>query len=155
MKNVIALLYLSLLFSVTNGQDTSSIIGIWKIVSVSHEGIYFNLKNDSISLSKEKQKLYPNISKQKTLGENIKMTYINTQFHFNKNGIFNQTIDTSSIFDGFYQDFPLLGQIELTTKNSLNHNVTDTLKYAIKGDLLYLSFKWDDDTFDYVLERNE
>jgi hypothetical protein len=155
MKNLIALLYLSLLFSVTNGQDTSSIIGIWKIVSVYHEGIYFNLKKDSISLSKEKQKLYPNISDQKTIGRNIKMTFFNTQFHFKKNGIFNQTIDTSSVVDGLYQDFPLQGLIELTTKNSLNQNVTDKIKYVLKGGLLYLSFKWDDDTFDFVLEKNE
>src|SRR5688572_19145578 len=142
-----------ILFSNARGQSGSSLIGIWKIVSISKDGIYYNFKTDSIALSKEAQAVYPDKSEQQKFCMGLKMMFPDTRFHFESKGIFKQTMDTILIVEGTYKEMPSQKIIELTSRNSLNQDVTDKANYVIKDGLLYLSMAWDEDRFDFVLER--
>jgi len=142
-----------ILFSNAKGQSGSSPIGIWKIVSISKDGIYYNIKTDSIALSKEAQAVYPDKSEQQKFCLGLKMLFSDIRFHFDSNCIFKQTTDTMLIAQGTYKLMPSQKIIELTSRNSLNQDVTDKANYVVKNGLLYLSMAWDEDRFDFVLER--
>jgi len=142
-----------ILFSNAKGQSGSSLIGIWKIVSISKDGIYYNIRKDSISLTKEGQAVYPGKSEQQKFCLGLKMMFSDIRFHFDSKGIFKQTTDTMLIVQGTYKEMPSQKIIELTSRNSLNQDVTDKANYVIKDGLLYLSMAWDEDRFDFVLER--
>lgn len=53
-------LSICVLFSLSfiNAQNDSSVHGLWKIVSIKLEDVYFNLKTDSISLPNEMKNLF-------------------------------------------------------------------------------------------------
>jgi hypothetical protein len=83
----------------------------------------------------------------------LKMIVPVDHFHFGSDGIFKQFMDTVFNFEGTYKELPSQKIIELTTKNSLDQNVTEKLNYVIKNGLLYISMVWDEDEFNLVLER--
>ena len=153
MKN--SLLFLLIFLTSVTGiaQHSSEISGSWKIVSIYDGGVYVNLKNDSVYVSPAMKAVYPDTTEFKKLISNAKITYGNIQFHFEKNAIFRQTMDTVILFTGTYKDIPAQHIFELTTKNSLNQNITDTVQYSIKNECLVFSLKWEEIKFDFILER--
>ena len=145
-----------LLFSfIANAQIDTSIIGVWKVVSISNQEIYYNYKNDSVSLSRELQALYPDKSEQQKLCMGLKVIVPVDHFHFRSDGIFKQFMDTILNFEGTYKDLPSQKIIELTTKNSFDQNVTEKLNYVIKNGLLYLTMAWYEGEFNLVLDRHK
>ena len=145
-----------LLFSfIGNGQSDTSIVGVWKVISVYTDGIYYNFKKDSISLSKENKIKYADKSEEQKLVTGLKMVFPAIRYHFESKGKFKQTMDNHFMFDGSYQNIPSQKIIEITTKNSLNENVTEKIKCLIENGLLHLSMEWDDEMFDFVLEKEK
>ena len=145
-----------LLFSfIGNGQSDTSIAGVWKIISVYTDGIYYNFKTDSISLSKENKIKYADKSEEQKLITGLKMVFPTTRYHFERNGKFKQTMDNEFMFDGTYRNIPSQKVIEITTKNSFNENVTEKVTCMIENGLLRLSMKWDDERLDVVLEKEQ
>jgi len=145
-----------LLFSfIGNGQSDTSIAGVWKIISVYTDGIYYNFKTDSISLSKENKIKYADKSEEQKLITGLKMVFPVTRYHFERNGKFKQTMDNEFMFDGTYRNIPSQKVIEITTKNSFNENVTEKVTCMIENGLLRLSMKWDDERLDVVLEKEQ
>ncbi len=134
-------------------QINSPIVGSWKVVSVYDGNFYFNLKTDSVFISPEMKSSYPDSLDQLKLITNAKSIYGASQFHFGKDGVFIQTIDTMFVYSGQYADIQSKNIIELTTNNTLGEKLTEQIAYQIKEGLLYLSMKWDDSHFDYVLEK--
>lgn len=153
MKAIFLLIQFLLLGAASYAQNNSPIIGSWKIVSVSDGDIYFNLKTDSVFISPEMKTSYPDSLDQVKLLSNAKIIYGASQFHFGKDGVFKQTLDTMFLYSGQYVDIPSKNMIELTTSNSLGEKGTVKIPYQIKEGLLYLNFKWEDTHFDYVLEK--
>ena len=148
-------IFFSLLSFIGNGQVDTSIVGVWKIMSIYKDGIYYNFKTDSISRSKENKVKYADKSEEEKLITGLKTFFPTTRYHFERSGIFKQTMDGDLMFDGTYRNMPSQKTIEITTKNSLNEDVTDKVKYVIENGLLYLSMEWDDEMFDFVLEKEQ
>ena len=136
-----------------NGQSDTSIAGVWKVISVYTDGIYYNFKTDSISLSKENKIKYADKSEEQKLITSLKMVFSAARYHFERNGKFKQTMDNEFMFDGTYRYTPSQKIIEITTKNSLNENVTEKVKCIVENGLLRLSMEWDDEMFDFVLDK--
>src|ERR1700752_3531609 len=153
MKTIISSTVFLLFSFIGNGQRDSSIVGVWKIISIYKDGIYYNFKKDSLSLSKENKIKYADKSEEQKLITGLKTFFPTTRFHFEHSGIFKQTMDGNLMFDGTYRNMPSQKTIEIITKNSLNENVAEKVKYIIKNDLLYLSMEWEDEMFDFVLEK--
>jgi hypothetical protein len=119
------------------------------------DGIYSNFKNDSISLSKELDQKYTDDEKKKQLAVSLKMIWSSTRFQFEKNGnlILNIMAKTDTMP---YRIIPSQNEIELISKNSLNQDVTDKIKFSYKNGLLQLSMKWgeDDEEFIFLLGKD-
>lgn len=128
-------------------------IGVWKIVSIYKDGIYFNFKKDSFSLSKENKYHYADKSEAEKMTAGLKMVFLPIRYHFEESGIFKLTMDGELMFDGSYRNMPQQKTIEITTKNSLQEDVAEKTKYYFKNGFLSLSMEWDDEMLDFVLER--
>jgi hypothetical protein len=147
-------LSLFLLSSVLKAETDTSFIGIWKIVSIEMDGIYLKFENDSISLSDELKAKYTDDAKKKQLAGTIRMMWSATKFQFEKNGNLKLTLmgETENMP---YRINSSKNEIELTSKNSLNEEVIDKIKYTYINGLLQLAMKWgeDDEEFIFVLEK--
>ena len=155
MKAIISSTILFLFSFSGHGQLDTSIVGVWKILSIYKDGIYYNLKTDSISLSKENKLHYVDKSQQQKLIAGLKTVYLLTRYHFGRGGIFKLTVDGELMFDGSYRNMPQQKTIEMITKNSLNEAVAEKVKYIFKNGLLCMSMEWDDEMVDLVLEREK
>ena len=82
------------------------------------------------------------------------MLFSTVEFHFENNGIFRQKFQ-GEMLNGSYKVNTKDNVIELTSKNSLNEDVTDYIRFNLKNGLLSLIIKWDDDDeeFHFVLEK--
>ena len=143
-----------ILFSLSgSGQSDTSIVGVWKVISMSADGIYYNLKTDSISLPEELKEKYPDKAAQQKLIAGLKTLLPTTRYHFERGGIFKQSIEGDIAFEGRYRSITSQKIIEITTKNSLNEEGTDKIKYILKNGLLLLSMDLDEETIDLILEK--
>ena len=133
-------------------QVDSSIAGIWKIVSIEIEGVYFNFKNDSISFTGEFSYRSNDTSARKNIINSMKLLYSGTQFHFGKDSLFNMMM-ANILVDGYYKVFASQQLIEIKTKDSFDKYGADKITYNIKNRLLYLSYDWDEEQLDLVLEK--
>ena len=133
------------------GQKTTSIVGKWKIVSYSDEVAYFRFKNDSIAI-KDRGNIEDSLYK-KQLFASAKMVYGSIEIEFLKDGTYILKMDTVLILKASFKAIPLKNIIQLTSKNSLNEDVTDIIKYSIQNGFLNLNLKWEDQQIDLVLER--
>jgi len=162
----IVLSILTLLFSFsTKAQTDTLLIGTWKIVSMNRDGVYYNAKKDSISFSKEAKSLL-NVPVSEIsdslqimiIAETLKLIASQFRFEFHLNGKFKFVMDSISfVVEGNYIELPSQKIIKLSNKKSLGLNdfdMVDTIKYALKNDLLYLSLDNDDEEFEFVLEKN-
>lgn len=154
MRTIVAFIFLLTISSSIHAQTDTSIIGVWKIVSIEMDGVYYNFKKDSISISEEKKELYTDEAKKKHLSGRIQMVFSVTEFHFEKNGILKQKM-MGEIFTETYKINTSQAVIEIISKNSLNEDVTDKIKYDLKNGLLSLTLKWgeDDEEFNLVFEK--
>ena len=150
----ISLLVFVLLSSVIYGQKDTSIIGKWKLVSIESDGIYYNFKRDSISLSHENKMNYSDSAGIKQLGDRMKSVYSAIRFHFDNDNVFKQSMMGITIDEGSYRTIASKNIVEITTKNSLNEDVIENAKYYFENGLLHLSMKWEDQLFNLVLEKD-
>ena len=151
MKAIISSIILFLFSFSGNGQVDTSIVGVWKIVSIEMAGIHYNFKKDSISVSDEIKPLTDDAKKEQVVGL-FKMVYASTEFHFEKNGILRQKL-MGEIILGSYKIDTLQSVIEMTSKNSLNEDATQKVKYNLKKGLLYLFMDLEDEMANVVLQK--
>lgn len=158
MKKPLLLLILSAAASIINAQNNSQLEGNWKLVSIEKDGIYYNVKKDSISFSESPISEIPDSLQQKIFLESFKTIVSNFRFEFRTNGKFKFVMDSISfILEGNYQELPSQKIIQLSNKKSVGLNdfdMEDKIRYEIKNNLLYLSIDSDDE-FEIILERGE
>ena len=146
-----ALIFLSS-FSV-QAQENTFIAGSWKIITISDADMYLNLETDSSFLSPEMVKIYPDTPDQKKMMSDARIIFGSTQFHFEKNGIFKQTVDTMTIFTGTYKIDVPNRKLELTSKNSFGEDVTEKMDYDFIDNRLKFSILLDDTKLHLVLRK--
>ena len=153
MKSIILLVFI-FHSSIIRGQNDTLIAGNWKLVSIESDGIYYNFKKDSISLSHENKLNNSDSADIKELGDRMKSIYSAIRFHFDKDNVFKQSMMGITIDEGSYRTIASKNIVEITTKNSLNKDVIDKAKYYFEQGLLHLSMKWEDQLFNLVLEKD-
>lgn len=114
-------------------------------------GVYYNFKKDSISLSDEIKPLTDETKKKQIVGT-LKMVYSGTEFHFEKNGTLKYKL-MGDIILGTYKIDTSQSVIEMTSKNSLNDDTTEKVKYNFKKGLLCLFMELEDEMVNLVLEK--
>ena len=165
MKKTILLLILSAVASIINAQNNSQLEGNWTLVSIDQEGIYYNVKKDSISFSAIIQDLMksvpsevPDSIQRKIMSESLKAMASNYRFEFRSDGKFKFVMDSISfIVEGTYKELLSQKIIQFSNKKSVGLNdfdMEDKIRYEIKNNLLYLSMD-DDDEFEIILEKDK
>ena len=162
VKNLSLLLILSSIASIVHAQNTSQLEGVWKLISIEQEGIYYNFKKDSVSFPSEIQTLIstvpgvPDSLQQKIMAESLKALAANFKFEFRSNGKFKFVMDSISfIVEGNYKELRSQKIIQLSNKKSVGLNdfdMDDKIKYEIKNSMLYLSMD-NDDEFEIIMEK--
>ena len=140
-----------LISSIGRGQADTSIIGKWKIVSVEMAGIYYNFERDSVSLSNDVKSRTDEFI-QEQIVSTVRMVHSDTEFHFEKNGIFKFRL-MGNMTPGSYKIDTSQNVIEMTSKNSLNEEVADKVKYNLKKGPLSLFMEFEDEMPEYVLKK--
>jgi hypothetical protein len=127
------------------------------------DGIYYNLKKDSISFSKESQALMQSFSPdtlyRKMYAETFRQIALSTEFRFAQDGKFRFTLDlTLFAVEGMYQKLSSQNIIKFTNKKSVGLNdfdLADKIKYLILDGLLHISIDGEDEEYEFVFERKE
>ena len=141
MKTIIIAAFLIYSSFTAHAQIDSSIAGIWKMISIEIEGVYFNCKKDSISLTGEFTARNNDRSVQEKISNSIKMLYSATQFHFGKDTLLEMMMG-NIIVEGYYKVIAPQHIIEIKTKNSFDEYGVDKIKYKLENGLLYLIYIW-------------
>lgn len=153
MKNALLFSFLFLSSLAVHAQENAFIIGSWKIIMASDDDMHINLPKDSGALSPGMTKTYPDSADQKKMIDQAMMIFGNTQFHFEKNGVFKQTLDTMMMFSGTFKiDIPNK-KLELTTGNSLGEDVTEKIDYEFIDNSLKFSILLEDTKLHLVLRK--
>ncbi len=97
--------------------------------------------------------MYYDNAKQKSKIYEVKIIFGSTQYHFEKNGSFKQTIDTMTLFTGKYKIDLASGKLELTTKNSRGEDVNESGDYDFIDNCLIFSILLDDTKLHLVLRK--
>lgn len=137
-------------------QCDTSLIGQWKPITIIWEELRFDLKNDSVSISREKEVDDTNSSQEDIKRELVQLMFQSFQYIFRKDGSFEVTFIETLKDEGSYCFNREKGIIITTTKNSLDQPVSDEIKAKLIDDLLYIKISIDDETlFDLVLKRKK
>ena len=134
-------------------QENTFIVGSWTVITISDADLYINIETDSSFLSPEMVKTYPDTADQKKMIYQAKALFGSTQFHFNKNNIFKQTVDTMLLYAGKYKIDITNKKLELTTKNTLGEDVTEKMDCDFIDNTLKFSILLDETKLDLVLRK--
>ncbi len=152
MKYILSLVLLISASTCSIAQN-NALIGDWKIVSIDNGEIYYNVKNDSISI-------YPEFStevlSQTPLGQMknaAKMTYAETKFSFDDKGNFTWMFMPSVVDTLKYEVDIKTEKITVTGENSLGEAVTEEFSYKIRNNMLHFVVNFEESKGAYILER--
>lgn len=152
------LIFLLLLFFRSNlkAQCDTALIGEWKPITIIWEGQKFDLKNDSVSISREKEIDDTDSFQGDMKSALVQLMFQSFQYIFRKDGSFEITFIEALKDEGTYCFNREKGIIITTTKNSLDQPVSEETKARIMDELLYIKISVDEETlFDIVLKRKK
>lgn len=135
-------------------QCDSSLIGVWKPISVITGEIRFDFTNDSLSVSRERRISNSDSSSQNMMRDMIKLMFHDFQCTFRKDGSFEIMLYDDLKDEGTYCFNREKEVIILTSKNSLGEPVATESKASFIKGILYLKMDMgEDDIFEVVLKR--
>jgi hypothetical protein len=155
MKFVSVLIFLISLAQSSKGQTNSpSFIGKWTITAVIADYNYYNMKIDSLVLTKKTESEYINPTDKQSLKNRLRGMYQNYTVEITTDGTFNFETGIESLnMKGTYKTFPGKPFLQVTSKNEKGQKVVDTMWYELKNGLLYLKSKAKNPDFVFIYER--
>lgn len=151
-------LILLFLFSTSNlkAQCDSSIIGVWKPISVITEEIRFDFEADSVTISRESASYNSDSASQGIRREMIKIMFQDFQYTFNKDGSFEMILIEDLKDQGSYCFDRMKGIIKMTSKNSLGELVSIESKASITNGILNIKIDMgQEEIFEVILKRKK
>lgn len=137
-------------------QCDSSIIGVWKPISVITEEIRFDFEDDSVSISKETASYNSDSASQGIRREMIKIMFQDFQYTFNKDGSFEMILIDGVKDQGSYCFDRMKGIIKMTSENSLGELVSIESKASITNGLLNIKIDMgQEEIFEVILKRKK
>ena len=142
-----------LIISTFSRAQKNSLVGEWKIVSIDNGEIFYNVKNDSISVSPEFTEEDLDMSQLAHLKKITRITYGNTMFSFDAEGNFSWVFMHGVATKSKYEIDERKQSIKLTGKNDLGQAIVDEFPYKLKNGLLYFTITFQEPYGTYVLEK--
>lgn len=146
-------LFIILLFFIINSLgyaqiSQSTLIGEWKVVSLSFEGFYLNTITDSIHVSEALSTKVPDSLELNTIVTSAKM-YSSARFVFGDNGFYTQKIGPTIKVDGTYK----INAIENKITVILNESSTFEMQYKLIKNQMHLIFSNRNKSLLFVLDK--
>lgn len=139
-----------------SAQCDTTLIGQWNPITIIWEETRFDLKGDSISISRENNLANTDSSKEEMKHLMTQILFKSFQYIFKKDGSFEITFMESLKDEGTYCFNKEKGIIITTTKNSLDQPVSDETKARLFEGLLYMKITVEEGTlFDLILKRKK
>ena len=152
MKHIFNIVLLLVCISSFSQEKNSFLVGKWKIISIETHLMSYNTITDSLSYSKEFEKLIPGIiSKYKDKYKNMdsfneynKKQNSNNFFVFKEDGVYLRITDNKSTTEGKYNIIPSKQIIKFSFKSSRDKIEKNSMKYSVQDENLYLTLTFDD-----------
>ena len=154
MNKILCVCCLLLIHGTSTSQSKSSIVGKWKVFSVSDQNMYFNLKTDSFSVSEELKLMHQTPEKQDELVKFLVSLWQNLEYHFTEDGKFQGfQNDTIPSVRGKYREDKKAGIMEWDVLRINGIVQTGKVIYRIRNEWLYLTFSEKDKQIAMIFER--
>jgi len=145
---------------VANGyaQDSASIVGKWKVVSVTSDQFFSDVKNDTIIVSNEVKRLYPNSVGMQNEIASIRTMHSYKIFVFTDRNEFFEFISAKSevkLFSGTYTIYDE-NKMTLDVENLAKIKLKKQATFNLQDNLLHLTMHVETNSpIKYVLEKVE
>lgn len=154
MRYLILILVYTFFNLSVKAQCDSSLIGIWKPISVSTEELYYNFLKDSASVPKDINTSYLDSATRSHMTEMIKFMFTDLRYIFKKDSSFEIILMEDMKFQGKYCFCNEKSILKITSENGIGQLVTDTLKASIHKGIFFIRMSLqDEDFFEFNLQR--
>jgi hypothetical protein len=152
MRIIIILFLIAFSWS-TYAQTSKSLIGAWKVVSMTDDEMYWDMRNDSFST---KEPLTTTDSaRTKELVKALLSQMGESLFIFGKNGIYTHKYDGQPDGNGTYSVDIKKSMITIQGHQKNGVSFTEKMKYQFKGNELLLSIEENSSTLQLTLIRQQ